>query len=75
MLLFTVDDRKTQILIKLDFETLTIELFVSNKDNSAREKEVIKTIFDDICAFYENNENHKSKLLPKIEKKRMNLNI
>ncbi|MBY0540089.1 MAG: TIR domain-containing protein [Campylobacterales bacterium] len=67
MLLFTIDDRETQILIKLDFETLTIELFVSNKSDSAREKEVIKTIFDDICAFYGNNENHRSKLLPKIE--------
>lgn len=69
MLLFTVDERKTQILIKLDFETLTIELFVSNKDDSSREKEVIKTIFDDICAFYGNIENHRSKLLPKIEEK------
>lgn len=69
MLLFTVDERKTQVLIKLDFETLTIELFVSNKNDSAREKEVIKTIFDDICAFYANNENHRSKLLPKIEEK------
>lgn len=67
MLLFTVDGRNTQVLIKLDFETLTIELFVSNKDDSTREKEVIKTIFDDICAFYVNNENHRSKLLPEIE--------
>ncbi|MDN5104782.1 TIR domain-containing protein [Aliarcobacter butzleri] len=67
MLLFTVDGRDTQVLIKLDFETLTIELFVSNKDDSTREKEVIKTIFDDICAFYVNNENHRSKLLPEIE--------
>lgn len=31
------------------------------------EKEVIRTIFDDICAFYVNNENHRSKLLPEIE--------
>lgn len=69
MLLFTVDGRDTQVLIKLDFETLTIELFVSNRDDSTREKEVIKTIFDDICAFYENIENHRSKLLPKIEEK------
>lgn len=69
MLLFTVDERKTQVLIKLDFETLTIELFVSNKDNPTREKEVIKTIFDDICAFYTNIENHRSKLLPDIEEK------
>ena len=69
MLLFTVDGRDTQVLIKLDFETLTIELFVSNKDDSAKEKEVIKTIFDDICAFYGNIENHRSKLLPKIEEK------
>lgn len=69
MLLFTVDERKTQVLIKLDFETLTIELFVSNKNNTTREKEVLKTIFDDICAFYVNNENHRSKLLPKIEEK------
>lgn len=68
MLLFTVDERKTQVLIKLDFETLTIELFVSNKNNPTREKEVIKTIFDDICAFYANNENHRSKLLPEIQK-------
>lgn len=68
MLLFTVDERKTQILIKLDFETLTIELFVSNKNDSSREKEVIKTIFDDICAFYGNIENHRSKLLPEIQK-------
>lgn len=67
MLLFTVDGRNTQVLIKLDFETLTIELFVSNKDDSTREKEVIKTIFDDICAFYVNNENHRSKLLPDIK--------
>ena len=69
MLLFTVDERKTQVLIKLDFETLTIELFVSNKDNPTKEKEVIKTIFDDICAFYGNIENHRSKLLPDIEEK------
>lgn len=75
MLLFTVDDRKTQVLIKLDFETLTIELFVSNKDDSTREKEVIKTIFDDICAFYGNNENHRSKLLPKIKKYKNELKL
>lgn len=69
MLLFTVDEKNTRVYIQLDFETLTIKLFVSNKnDDSAREKEVIKTIFDDICAFYGNNENHRSKLLPKIEK-------
>lgn len=69
MLLFTVDGRDTQVLIKLDFQTLTIELFVSNKNDSARVKEIIKTIFDDICAFYGNFENHRSKLLPKIEEK------
>jgi internalin A len=75
MLLFTVDERKTQILIKLDFETLTIELFVSNKNDSSREKEVIKSIFDDICAFYGNNENHRSKLLPKIKEYKNELKL
>lgn len=68
MLLFTVDDMKTRVNIQLDFETLTIKLFISNKNNdSEREKKVIKTIFDDICTFYANIENHRSKLLPKVE--------
>lgn len=70
MLLFTIDDTKTRVNIQLDFETLTIKLFISNKNNdSEREKEVIKTIFDDICAFYANIENHRSKLLPDIKEK------
>jgi len=61
MLLFTVNERKTQILIKLNFEKLTIEVFVSTKEDN--QKEVSKNIFDDIFALYGDVFGYRSKLL------------
>jgi len=68
MLLFTVNERKTQIFIKLDFEALTIEINVANKEDANKPKKIIKNIFDDICALYKDMSGYRSQLLPKSEK-------
>jgi internalin A len=61
LLLFTLDDKQTQIEIKLNFKALQIEIYVSsstantaNTDNTIKRKvsDTVKDIFDDIMAFY-----------------------
>lgn len=65
VLMFTVDKTNTRALIKLDFEKLLIKIFVSSQETS-RAKEVVKIIFDDLIAFYNDKEsNYKSKLFLK----------
>jgi internalin A len=65
MLMFTLDDRKIKIFIKLDFEELKIEIFVNaNKDiRKQRISEIEKSIFEDILAFYYDVSTYQSPLL------------
>lgn len=65
MLMFTLDDEKIKIFIKLDFEDLKIEVFVNgNKDiTKQRISEIEKSVFEDILAFYYDVSTYQSPLL------------
>ncbi len=51
-LLFTLDKKQIKISIRLNFEELKIEIYVSSSSQKYKETEIIKSIFDDIMAFY-----------------------
>lgn len=65
MLMFTVDDKKIKIFIKLDFEELKIEVFINaNKDISKQKvAEIERIIFEDILAFYYDKSSYQSILV------------
>lgn len=71
MLMFTVDDKKIKIFIKLDFEELKIEVFINaNKDISKQKvAEIERIIFEDILAFYYDKSSYQSLLVNKESKK------
>lgn len=52
MLLFTLDDKKTQALIKLDFGSLKIGVYVSSSMGKTRVRDITQNVFEDIMAFY-----------------------
>lgn len=71
MLMFTIDDKKIKIFIKLDFEELKIEVFINaNKDISKQKvAEIERIIFEDILAFYYDKSSYQSLLVNKESKK------
>lgn len=65
MLMFTIDEKKIKIFIKLDFEELKIEVFINANKDTSKEKinKLEKTIFEDILAFYYDVSNYKTPLV------------
>ena len=62
MLMFTSDDKKIKIFIKLDFEELKIEVFISKNKDISKERisQIEKNIFEDILTFYYDEPNYKT---------------
>lgn len=62
MVMFTSDDRKIRIFIKLDFEELKIEVFVNGNDDISKQRisQIERNIFEDILTFYYDEPNYKT---------------
>lgn len=75
VLIFTTDAKQTKILIKLDFSKLEIKLYVVSNVPSAKKRirEIEGILLDDILAFYHDEINYRSKLLPPKEEKKENI--